>query len=159
MVDWILDQVRWKASRRSCSYSSRPSSSCASTSRGLFADLGLEEDGSEASIRHRAREGGTDEAAATAALWRTKNGCKKKEMNKQLGTSLSVVNRVGEKAKGNNQRTWILLAAVRVASAWGAAMASAQTSRTERNSTSGGRAGLISGFRVFVQKGGSANKD
>ena len=79
MVDWILDQIRWKASRRSCLYSSESSSSCASTSRVLFADLGLGEDGSEASIRRRAREDGADEAAAADALWRMKNGCKKKE--------------------------------------------------------------------------------
>ena len=78
MVDWILDQIRWKASRRNRSHSSESSSSCASTSRVLFADLGLGEDGSEASIRRRAREDGTDEVAAADALWRTKNGGKKK---------------------------------------------------------------------------------
>jgi hypothetical protein len=40
--------------------------------------LELGEDGSEASTRRRAREDGTAEAAAAAALWRTKNGCKER---------------------------------------------------------------------------------
>jgi hypothetical protein len=78
MVDWILDQVRWNASMRSRSYSSEPSSSAASTSRGLFDDLGPGEDGCEASVRRRPREAGPEEAAG-AALWRTKNGCKREE--------------------------------------------------------------------------------
>ena len=64
MVDWILDQVQWKASRRSCSNSSMSPSS--SSSRGLFADLGLGDDGWETSIRRRAREVAGEETDADA---------------------------------------------------------------------------------------------
>ena len=84
MVNSILTrcQVWWKASRRSCSYipMSPSSSSSSSSFRGLFADLGLGDDGWEMSIFRRARKVVGEEAEAeapAAGLWRTKNGCKK----------------------------------------------------------------------------------